>query len=161
MTSNVEVRINLDELDYNIINILICDAKRSYVDIAKELKVSSGTVFVRVKKMIDQNIIIGTRSILNYHLLGYKTTIFLNIKVNANSSAHDIITKLIANKHVVEATLVSGEYDILCKIVAPSTQFAGNYIENKIKPIIGIQSITTTVALDVTRSNSLLIEKIN
>ena len=42
---------NIDNLDKQILETLMRDATIPYTDIAKQLKVSSGTVHVRMKKL--------------------------------------------------------------------------------------------------------------
>ena len=47
----------LDEIDHQILDILIENARTPFTDIAKKLLVSAGTIHVRVKKMEDEGII--------------------------------------------------------------------------------------------------------
>ena len=44
----------LDEIDHQILDILIENARTPFTDIAKKLLVSAGTIHVRVKKMEDE-----------------------------------------------------------------------------------------------------------
>ena len=46
----------LDEIDHQILDILIENARTPFTDIAKKLLVSAGTIHVRVKKMEDENV---------------------------------------------------------------------------------------------------------
>ena len=50
----------LDEIDHQILDILIENARTPFTDIAKKLLVSAGTIHVRVKKMEDEGIIQGS-----------------------------------------------------------------------------------------------------
>ena len=56
----------LDEIDHQILDILIENARTPFTDIAKKLLVSAGTIHVRVKKMEDEGIIQGSTLTLNY-----------------------------------------------------------------------------------------------
>ena len=44
-------KYRLDEMDLKILDILIEDARKPYIDVAKALDISSGTVNVRIRKM--------------------------------------------------------------------------------------------------------------
>mgnify|MGYP001184402448 CR=1 FL=1 len=61
----------LDEIDHQILDILIENARTPFTDIAKKLLVSAGTIHVRVKKMEDEGIIQGSTLTLNYEKMGY------------------------------------------------------------------------------------------
>jgi len=161
MTSQKDSKITLDDLDYGILNILIKDAKRSYVDIGKELDVSSGTVFVRVKKMADQNVIRGTNTDINYYLLGYRTIVYLSINLDYGYTTSEICDQLIAIKNVVEITPISGRYDIMCKMIFTSTYIAGEIIENEIKKVKGVRAIDSSIALAKSHKASLTVGKVS
>ena len=46
-------KVNLDEIDHQILDILIDNTRIPFTDISKRLLISAGTVHVRVKKMED------------------------------------------------------------------------------------------------------------
>ena len=64
-------KIKLDEIDHQILDILIDNARIPFTDISKKLLVSAGTVHVRVKKMEDAGILKGSSLNLDYEKLGY------------------------------------------------------------------------------------------
>ena len=64
-------KIKLDEVDHQILDILIDNARIPFTDISKKLLVSAGTVHVRVKKMEDAGILKGSSLNLDYEKLGY------------------------------------------------------------------------------------------
>ena len=60
----MELNINgLDELDYQILEILIKDSRTPYLEIARRCHVSGGTIHVRMNKMQEVGLIKGTRLI--------------------------------------------------------------------------------------------------
>ena len=160
MTITSSSRVSLDELDYQILNVLLIDAKRSYADIGKELDVSSGTIFVRVKKMVDHEVITSSSANIDYSIIGYQTVAYLSICVDNDSSSLEVSRLLINLNNVVEVTPVSGNFNILCKVICPSTNYLGQYIENDIKKIEGIISVVSHIALDKNLSKSLLVGNI-
>lgn len=160
MTISTSQKVSLDDLDYQIINVLSIDAKRSYADIGKQLNVSSGTIFVRVKKMLDHKVIKSSSANINYNQLGYNTLAYLTISVDGQSSTIDVSNNLISLSNVVEATPVSGNFNILCKIICPSTNYLGKFIENHIKKIKGVTNVVAHIALDKNLSKSLLVGNI-
>ena len=53
-------KMQLDEIDHQILDILIDNTRIPFTDISKRLLISAGTVHVRVKKMEEAGIIRGS-----------------------------------------------------------------------------------------------------
>ena len=51
-------------MDLKILDILIEDARKPYIDVAKVLDISSGTVNVRIRKMEELEIILLSNKLL-------------------------------------------------------------------------------------------------
>ena len=68
MLKDKKIKLNttLDEVDHQILDILVENARIPFTDIAKKLVVSPGTIHVRVKKMEDEGIIKGSTLSLDY-----------------------------------------------------------------------------------------------
>ena len=54
-------KLNLDKLDYQIIQSMMDNAGMSYADLGKKLFVSGGTIHVRIKKLQELGIVRGTK----------------------------------------------------------------------------------------------------
>jgi Lrp/AsnC family transcriptional regulator for asnA, asnC and gidA len=61
-------KFRLDEVD-QILDMLIDNTRVPFTDIAKKLLISAGTVHVRLKKMEDAGIIMGSSLVLDYDKL--------------------------------------------------------------------------------------------
>ena len=68
--------VRIDDLDRDILNALMTDARVPYAEMAKRFNVSPATVHVRVEKMRASQIITGTEVIVNPKLLGYDVCCF-------------------------------------------------------------------------------------
>jgi Lrp/AsnC family transcriptional regulator for asnA, asnC and gidA len=62
-------KFRLDEVDHQILDII--DTRVLLQILQKKLLISAGTVHVRVKKMEDAGIIMGSSLVLDYDKLGY------------------------------------------------------------------------------------------
>jgi Lrp/AsnC family transcriptional regulator for asnA, asnC and gidA len=63
-------KFRLDEVDHQILDMLIIQEFHLQI-LQKKLLISAGTVHVRVKKMEDAGIIMGSSLVLDYDKLGY------------------------------------------------------------------------------------------
>ncbi len=115
MTSNAG--INLDDLDLQILEILIKDARTPYLEIARVCHVSGGTIHVRMKKMEDLGIIKGTKILLDMPKLGYDVCCFVGIYLDKSSSFQAAIDELSLINEIVELHYTTGDYAIFTKLV--------------------------------------------
>jgi Lrp/AsnC family transcriptional regulator, regulator for asnA, asnC and gidA len=140
--------IQLDDTDRKILSILLVDGKRPYAEIGKELFLSAGTVHVRIKKMIDAGIIIGSHVIVDYKGLGYDITAFLGIYLEKSSLYEVVIEELTQVNEVVSAHYTTGNYGIFAKIIVRDTDHLRDTLSNKIQIIKGIQRTETFISLE-------------
>ena len=78
-------KIKLDEIDHQILDMLIDNTRTPFTDIAKKLLISAGTVHVRVKKMEEGGIILGSSLTVDYEKLGYAFIAYVGIFLEKNT----------------------------------------------------------------------------
>lgn len=142
---NVAVRI--DDLDRDILNALMTDARVPYAEMAKRFNVSPATVHVRVEKMRTANIITGTEVIVNPKLLGYDVCCFIGINLYAARDYHSALEKLNQLDEVVEAYYTTGAYNIFVKLMCHSIEELQHVLINKLQAIEEVQSTETLISL--------------
>jgi len=156
--SNSKMRLNkmkntsLDEIDIQILDFLIKDARIPYTTIAKELILSAGTIHVRVKKMEEKGVINGSTISVNYAKIGYSLVTYVGIileKSPKNKSVIDIL-KLMLN--ITSASVVNGVYNILCKIVTKDIQEIKNIVD-VIDNISGVKKTETIIVFEEAINN--------
>jgi DNA-binding Lrp family transcriptional regulator len=74
--------MNLDETDVKVLKALTEDARLSSRQIAKQCKISIGTVLSRIKRMEEEGIIKGYTVLLDQEKLGYELTVVTEITVS-------------------------------------------------------------------------------
>lgn len=74
--------MELDEIDIKILRELLKNARLSYRAIADRVGVAIGTVISRIKRMEEDDIIIGYSAMLNHEKLGYELTVITEITVS-------------------------------------------------------------------------------
>ncbi|MFM7154305.1 MAG: Lrp/AsnC ligand binding domain-containing protein [Bacteroidota bacterium] len=140
----------IDQLDRQILSRLLEDGKTPYTDLAKQLFVSSGTIHVRMRKLENTGIVLGSTLIVDYYKLGYTITAFLGIYLDKSSLYGEVAQRLKEVKEVVEANYITGSYSILAKIICRDTNHLHEILRNKIQPIPGIQRTETFISLEET-----------
>jgi len=143
-----DYRMQLDDLDRNILAILMKNASIPYTEIAKQLHVSGGTVHVRMNKLEDKGIVVGSSLRIDPAKLGYDISAFLGIYLNKSSLYEEVVKELIAIPEIVNAHYTTGNYSIFAKIVCKDTNHLRQVLHDKIQQIRGIQRTETFISLE-------------
>jgi Lrp/AsnC family transcriptional regulator for asnA, asnC and gidA len=137
--------LELDDVDRHILNLLQDDARRSFKEIAEEVKVSEATVFVRVKKLMKNSVIKSYKAIVDPKQVGKGTLAFVMLKANPNVYTK-VLPTLVNMDEIYEIFDVTGAYYAILKIRTNSTEELAAIID-KIGMIEGITGTETAVVL--------------
>ncbi len=152
--------MSTDEKDHQILRKLQEDMTKSYKTIAEELDLPVTTVYNRVKKMEESGVIIGYKPVLSASKLGFPTTSFLLITLRFKDSKNNpldigmIANEIAAYDDVQEVHLVSGDWDLLVKMKTESVQKIGDFINQKLRYIEGVEKSLSCISFS-TRKETL------
>ncbi len=102
----------MDALDNSIVKLLNENARVSYREVARELKVSLSTISNRIKKLEDIGIIEGYIPVINPEKIGYDLTVIINIKI-AHGKLIEVQQKISRDDHVSAVYDITGDWDSL------------------------------------------------
>ncbi len=140
-------KFKLDVVDQKILDMLIENTRLPFTDIAKSLDISAGTVHVRVKKMEEAGIIIGSSLTLNYIKLGYSFIAYVGVFINKTSQTKFVLERIADIPYVTVAHITTGKFNIFCKIRAKDTDHAKNIIF-QLDDIDGVYRTETMISLE-------------
>ena len=140
-------KFKLDETDHKILDMLIENTRTPFTDIAKNLDISAGTVHVRVKKMEESGIIIGSSLTLDYEKLGYSFIAYVGVFLHKTSQTQFVLERIYDIPYVTVAHVTTGKFNIFCKIRARDTGHAKEIIYS-IDDIEGVTRTETMISLE-------------
>ncbi|WP_121665358.1 Lrp/AsnC family transcriptional regulator [Mesonia aquimarina] len=140
-------RFRLDETDHQILDILIDNTRTAFTDIAKKLNISAGTVHVRVKKMEEAGIIIGSSLTLDYKKLGYAFIAYVGVFLKKTSQTKFVLERINQIPFVTVAHVTTGKFNIFCKVRAKDTEHAKQIIF-LLDDIEGVYRTETMISLE-------------
>ncbi|MCB0459566.1 MAG: winged helix-turn-helix transcriptional regulator [Flavobacteriaceae bacterium] len=140
-------KFKLDEIDHQILDMLIENARTPFTDIAKKLLVSAGTIHVRVKKMEDEGVIKGSTLTVDYDKMNYSFIAYIGLFIENSSYTQRIVEDLNKIPEVTVAHLTTGKFAVFCKIRARDTKHAKEIIF-KIDNIQGVLRTETSISLE-------------
>ena len=102
----------MDKLDYNIIQLLNVNARKSFRNIARELNVSLSTIANRIKKLENDGIIERYIPVVSREKIGYDLTAAINIKLT-HGKLIEVQEKISKDFHVSAVYDITGDWDSL------------------------------------------------
>ncbi len=138
----------IDKIDRKILSFLLEDARQSFLEIAKMIYVSGGTVHVRYRKMLESGIIKRTTVVLDYEKIGYDIIAFCGINLHNAKDYKIVVEKLKKIPEILEAHYTTGKYNIFIKMVAKNTKDLYSILIEKLQEIPEIQSTETILCLE-------------
>ncbi|OGO00051.1 MAG: hypothetical protein A2Y90_03545 [Chloroflexi bacterium RBG_13_52_12] len=140
----------LDELGQKIVKELQDDARQSFREIGRKLKVSEGTIRNRVKSMVGSNTM-KVSAIPNPEKLGLNFTCIMCIEVKVGT-AEKVEHLLIKNANVYYLCGCTGTYDIIGVFLFRVPHDFDEFVKNVIANIPEITRTSTFVVMHVSRS---------
>ncbi|WP_353096037.1 Lrp/AsnC family transcriptional regulator [Tissierella praeacuta] len=138
----------MDDLDIKIINIISNNARISHEEIGRILHISRQAIHQRIKKLEENGVIKGYKSIIDWTELGEGTRAYIYVKVNMSNFKEDIkqyINIVVPNVVVEECQRIHGDWCIVIKVRAKSTTDITNFIDQLWKIKSTIDTATTFI----------------
>ncbi len=138
----------LDEMDRAILSELINDARKPYLEIARDCKVSGAAIHQRVRKLEEMGIIYGSSTLIKPSSIGYTICAFMFLNLTENNKYKEVISALKKIPEIVECHFITGRSAILIKLYCRDNAHLMEVTLNTIQEIPYVQSTETMVSLD-------------
>ncbi|MCH1436239.1 MAG: Lrp/AsnC family transcriptional regulator [Acidimicrobiales bacterium] len=109
----------LDDTDRSILRTLRRHPRASITEIARRAGFARGTVYGRLERLERDGVITGWGPELDTRAAGYDVLAFLWLQI-AQGAHDETITALAEIDEVLEIHTITGDADLLCKVVAQS-----------------------------------------
>lgn len=123
----------LDSLDYKILKMLSLNARKPYLEIARECNVSGAAIHQRIQKLYAMGVIKGSESLINPSSVGYDTCAYIGFFLKDPSQFDEVVAKLKEIPEVVECHFTTGKYDLFIKLFARNNNHLLQLIHGKIQ----------------------------
>jgi Lrp/AsnC family transcriptional regulator for asnA, asnC and gidA len=144
----MSTKLNIDDLDLQIIQALMEDAEISYADLGKKLFVSGGTIHVRIKKLEEHGLVKGRKLAVDLKALGYDVIAFIGIYLEKSSLYDDVAKDLRKIPEIVRLNSTTGNYSMFIEIVCKDIKQLRLVLHDKLQNIKGIERTETLISLE-------------
>ncbi len=138
----------IDNLDKNILEIVMNNARIPSKDVAAECGVSRAAIHQRLQRMMDLNVITGSSYNVNPKSLGYRTCTFIGVNLDRGAMYRDVVPELEKIPEIVECHFTTGPYTMLIKLFARDNEHLMDLLNNRIQTIPGVSGTETMISLD-------------
>jgi DNA-binding Lrp family transcriptional regulator len=135
----------IDSVDRQLIALLREDARLSIADLAHKLGVSRGTVTNRIRKLEDQQVIVGYTVKLRPDSEPDRIRAWMGVLVEGNQT-RGVIASLLGEPGIAALHDTNGRWDLLAEIEATSMAELSKVLE-RVRLITGIRSTETSIHL--------------
>ena len=139
----------LDAIDRKILTCLQANSRSSLQEIGTAVGLSASPCWGRIKKMEEACVIEGYTVRLNPQAIGFADTVLVQVTLDSHSdnTLEKFGEVLRSIPEVVEAHLVSGDYDYLLRVVVRDTRDYERLLREKLYKIKGIRHSRSSFVL--------------
>ncbi|SRR5581483_3189681 len=149
--------MNLDKHDLAILAVLREDARASLQDISARVGLSTTPCWNRIKKMKAEGVIQGYTVRIDPAAIGFSESVIVQVTLNSHSeeTLFDFGRQLEQIPEVLEAYLVSGDYDYYIRIAVKDTRDYERLLRERLYRIPGIRHSKSSFVLRTLKESRL------
>ncbi|MDO9403979.1 MAG: Lrp/AsnC family transcriptional regulator [Polaromonas sp.] len=139
----------MDKMDRKILTELQNNGRASLQEISQAVGLSSTPCWTRMKRMEEEGVIERYTVSLNAGALGFGDTVLVQVTLDSHSdNTLEKFGEILASiPEVIEAYLVSGEYDYLLRVAVKDTKDYERLLREKLYKIKGIRHSKSSFVL--------------
>ena len=139
----------MDKTDRKILQVLQADARASLQEISQAVGLSSTPCWGRIKKMEEAGVIEGYTIRLNAQAIGLGDTVMVQVTLDSHSdnTLEKFGETLASIPEVIEAYLVSGEYDYMLRVAVKDTKDYERLLRERLYKIKGVRHSKSSFVL--------------
>lgn len=139
--------VKIDGIDKRILKMLMEDARRPVLEIARNIGISGAAIHQRLRKLEKSGLIAGSKFIINPKVLGYTTMAYVGIYLDKAMSNPIAVKELKKIPEVLECHYTTGDWSILIKVLCKDNEHLMHVLNNHIQQIPGVSRTETFISL--------------
>ncbi len=149
--------MELDKFDIAILRALQRDARISLQELGKQVGLTASPCWNRVKRMEDAGVIEGYSVRVNPEKIGLGETVILHVTIDSHSdeALFEFGKALQDIPEVLEAFLVSGDYDYYIRVAVEGTRDYERFLRERLYKIPGIRNSKSSFVLRPLKQSQL------
>jgi len=148
-TTKQRTKADLDLADRKILSILRSEGRLTVNELANRVGLSSSPCWSRVRHLEEIGVIKHYSAVIDHIAIGLKDLVFIEVTLDKHDDKvlarfGDALARI---PEVIEAHLVTGDYDYLVKVAVADTTHYERFLREKLYRIQGIRHTRSTFSL--------------
>ncbi len=142
-------RVALDPMDRKILSALAANGRLTMSELAEKVGLSPSPCWTRVKRLENSGAIENYVAVLDPRAIGVPNTVYVEVTLDRHDEKvlEQFGQALARIPEVIEAYLVTGDYDYLVKVAVAGTEHYERFLRESLYRIPGIRHSRSTFAL--------------
>ncbi|MDD9303932.1 MAG: Lrp/AsnC family transcriptional regulator [Desulfobacter sp.] len=140
----------MDRIDKKILNTLQENGKMTNAKLSKIVGISAPATLERVKRLELSGVISHFTAVVDHEKIGFSIMALVSISLSLSklSSVAQIKERFCQLEEVIECYQIAGANDFILKVIARDIKAYGEFMNNKLTQIQGIQKIQSSFVID-------------
>ncbi|WP_431049330.1 Lrp/AsnC family transcriptional regulator [Roseateles sp. L2-2] len=153
----MEQEIKLDKFDRAILRALQRNARASLQEVSEEVGLTTSPCWTRIKRLEESGVIEGYTVKVNAEKVGRPEQLIVQLTLNKHTDAAmaEFARHLEAIPEVIDAYLVSGDYDYVLRLSVRDTRDYERLLREKLYKIPGVRHSKSSFVLRCLKASSL------
>ena len=141
---------SLDRFDRLILDVLAQDGRITVTELAQRVGLSKTPAQVRLRRLIDDGVILGFRALIDPAKLGIDHVAFAELKLSdtREQALHEFNAAARKIREVEECHMIAGSFDYLLKVRTSDIRRYRQVLGEKISSLPHVASTSTFVAME-------------
>ena len=148
--------VDLDDFDRKILAVLRKDGRITFTDLAQQVGLSKTPCQQRVKRLVENGVIVGFRAIVDPAKLGLDHVAFAEVKLSDTREAalKEFNAAVRQIPEVEECHMIASSFDYLLKVRTADIRKYRMVLGEKISSLPHVASTSTFVAMETVRESA-------
>ncbi len=152
----------LNEKEMRVLDILYRDARHSKKEIAKMTGLSEEDVRAAMEKLEEEKIVLKYGALVNWEKTGrdfVRAHIEVRVTPQRDQGFDGIASRIYRYDEVKSVYLMSGAYDLMLVVEAPTLRQLAMFVSEKLSVLEGVTSTATHFTLKVYKREGIIFDK--
>lgn len=150
--------IELDALDWRLIDLLQNDGSLSNAALAEKVALSASQISRRRARLEESGVLMGYRALIDPAAIGLGITVFIHVALDMHSrdNARRFRDLVRLTPAVLEAHALTGEADYLLKVAVRDLQELSLFVNEVLLPHESVARVRSEIALETLKQPGVL-----
>jgi Lrp/AsnC family transcriptional regulator, leucine-responsive regulatory protein len=148
--------VDLDDFDRKILSVLRKDGRITFTDLAQKVGLSKTPCQQRVRRLVDNGVIVGFRAIVDPAKVGLEHVAFTEVKLSDTREAalNEFNAAVRRIAEVEECHMIASSFDYLLKVRTSDIRRYRAVLGEQISSLPHVASTSTFVAMETVRESA-------